>query len=253
METVDAPQVGQRYVVMCSWAEVPHLTPDVQAELLRSIPPHQREARAKGIPQLGSGVIYPVPEDDLRVRDFAVPSHFRRGYGMDTGWNWTVGVWGALDPDADVLYITGVYKRGDAPPSIHAEAFKSRGPWMKGVGDAAAINQQDGEQVVKTYRNLGLDLELPDKSVEAGLQDVWERMVSGRFKVFASCSGWFEEFRLYRRDDKGRIVKSNDHYMDASRYLVRSGIKRMTTGPAIAPKPVTAFQTAGSRNNGWMR
>jgi terminase large subunit-like protein len=243
---------GGRYVVMCAWSEVPHLTKAAQDELLRSIPPHQRDARSKGVPQLGSGVIYPVSEDDLRVKDFRIPSHWRRGYALDTGWNWTVSVWGAHDLEADVLYLTHVYKRGDAPPSIHADAIKARGAWMKGVGDAAAINQEDGEQVIAKYRGLGLDITLPDKAVEAGIQELWERMVSGRLKVMASCSGWFEEFRLYRRDDKGRIVKSNDHYMDATRYLARSGLKRMITEP-VDPTHTTRWQTPGAQKNGWMR
>jgi terminase large subunit-like protein len=244
---------GGRYVVMCSWSEVPHLTKAAQLELYKSIPPHQRAARSKGVPQLGSGVIYPVPEDELRVPDFKTPSHYRRGYALDTGWNWTVAVFGALDPDTDVLYITHVYKRAEAPPSLHAEAIKARGgSWMKGVGDSAQINQEDGEQVIAKYRGLGLDITLPDKAVEAGIQELWERMVSGRFKVMASCSGWFEEFRLYRRNEKGLVVKQNDHYMDATRYLGRSGIKRMQTAPVEKPTK-NVFMSPSSQNNGWMR
>lgn len=29
-----------------------------------------------------------------------------------------------------------------------------------------------------------------------------------------------EEYRLYRRDERGRVVKTNDHLMDAFRYAV---------------------------------
>ena len=42
--------------------------------------------------------------------------------------------------------------------------------------------------------------------------------------------GWFTEFRLYRRDDKGHVVKENDHYMDATRYL-ESRISQMRVKP----------------------
>jgi hypothetical protein len=34
---------------------------------------------------------------------------------------------------------------------------------------------------------------------------------------------FFNEYRLYRRDENGRIVKKHDHLMDVMRYLVRSG------------------------------
>ena len=30
---------------------------------------------------------------------------------------------------------------------------------------------------------------------------------------------------MYRRDEKGKIVKQNDHVLDATRYLVMSGLK----------------------------
>jgi hypothetical protein len=93
------------------------------------------------------------------------------------------------------------------------------------------MTQHDAEQLINVYRRGGLDLVLADKAVETGIQDVWELMSAGRFKVFAHCSAWFDEFRLYHRDETGRIVKANDHLMDATRYLVRSGLTRATTEP----------------------
>ncbi|NJM09329.1 MAG: hypothetical protein HC883_00055 [Bdellovibrionaceae bacterium] len=61
------------------------------------------------------------------------------------------------------------------------------------------------------------------------------RMTTGRFKVFQSCTNWLFEKRLYRRDEKGRIVKENDHAMDDSRYMVMSGLERMKTKPLDKP------------------
>jgi hypothetical protein len=53
-----------------------------------------------------------------------------------------------------------------------------------------------------------------------------ERMSSGRLKVFDTLQNWLTEFRIYRRDQKGRILKENDHLLDATRYLVMSGLAR---------------------------
>jgi hypothetical protein len=53
-----------------------------------------------------------------------------------------------------------------------------------------------------------------------------------RLRVFASLASWRDEFRLYRRDDKGIVVKAKDHLMDATRYLVMSGRDRMRCAPA---------------------
>jgi hypothetical protein len=73
----------------------PHLSAEQKAELWGSIPPYQRDARSKGIPQLGSGAIYPVPESEIVVDPFEIPLHWPRGYGLDVGWNRTAAIWGA--------------------------------------------------------------------------------------------------------------------------------------------------------------
>lgn len=55
-------------------------------------------------------------------------------------------------------------------------------------------------------------------SVEAGVYQLLERMLSGRFKVFSTCQAFLEEKRLYHRNDKGQIVKERDDIISAVRY-----------------------------------
>ena len=90
---------------------------------------------------------------------------------------------------------------------------------------SSGSNQADGKQLIKLYHEQGLHLRSADNTVEAGIQDMWQRLSTGRLKVFKSMRGWLSEFRMYRRDERGKIVKENDHLMDATRYMVRSGIK----------------------------
>lgn len=251
-ETVD-PASASKFIVMCDWDQVPHLSESQKARLLAEIPPSHRAARRAGVPMIGAGKIYPLLESDIKVPDFPIPPHWKRGFGMDAGGGAkpTAAVWGALDPVAQVLYLDSVYKREAAEPVIHAEAIKARGAWIPGVGDCAAliVTRHDAEQLIAVYKGLGLDLELPDKSVETGIQEVWELLSTGRMKVFASCTKWFEEFRLYSRNDKGAIVKKNDHLMDATRYLVRSGRERMKARPVPAAYDSSALASGPS---GWM-
>lgn len=218
---------GSKYVGMATWDDVPHLTKIQKEELWASIPPFQRDARSKGVPQLGSGAIYPVPESELIIPEFAIPEHWPRSYGMDVGWNRTAVVWGATNPDAGVTYLYSEYYRGQAEPIIHAEAIKARGD-MPGVIDPASRGraQTDGQQLLGMYRRHGLDITLANNAVESGLYTVWQTMSAGKLRVFPGLRNWLSEFRLYRRDEKGRVVKDNDHLMDATRYLVVSGLSR---------------------------
>lgn len=215
-----------KYVVMATWDDVPHLTDEDKKELWEAIPPHQRDARSKGIPQLGSGAIYPVPEDSIVVDDFELPIYWPRAYALDVGWRCTAALWGAWDRHSDVVYLYSAYKRGKAEPATHVDAIKGRGEWIPGVIDPASsgASQLDGRRLCDEYTQMGLNLAFAENAVEAGIHAVYRRLVSGRLKVFRSLVPWFEEYRLYRRDENGKIVKDNDHLMDCTRYLIMSGM-----------------------------
>ena len=235
------PREGEtsKFLVTATWDDAPHLTQKDKDELMESLPVHQRDARSKGIPSLGSGAIYPIAENDILIKPFEIPEYYPRAYGFDVGWNFTAALWGAWDREADILYLWSEYKRGKAEPPVHVAAIKSRGDWIPGVADPAAraSNQKDGTKLLEEYRALGLDLTQADNAVEAGIFDVYTRMVTGRLKVFNTLVAWLEEFRMYRRDKNGHVVKELDHLMDCVRYLVRSGPDVAAT--AIAKKPMT--------------
>lgn len=244
---------GQKAVITAGWDDVPHLSEDAKKALLDSIPPFQRDARSKGIPQLGAGAIYPIPESDILVDDFAIPDHWPRAYGMDVGWNRTAAIWAAWNRETDTVYLFNEHYRGQAEPSIHTQAIKARGDWIPGVIDPASRgrNQKDGQQLIQQYKDLGLNLEFAFNGVESGLYEVWQRLSTGRLKVFRSLSNWLMEYRLYRRDEKGQVVKTNDHIMDATRYLIMSGLERAIT----KPKPYEPDQdeySYGGTSGGWM-
>jgi phage terminase large subunit-like protein len=252
--TIQEKSEGSKFVVSATWDDAPHLSEEVKTELWNSIPPFQRDARSKGVPQLGAGAIFPVPESDFVVDDFPIPVHWPRVFGMDVGWNRTAVAFGAYDRDSDTIYLVSEHYRGQAEPSIHAEAIKSRGAWIPGVIDPASRGraQNDGRQLLQDYIDLGLNLEVAFNGVESGIYEVWQRLSTGRLKVFKSMSNWLYEFRLYRRDEKGHIVKQNDHLMDATRYLIMSGIERAKTKPSDEPVKEFVEYQYGQSSGGWM-
>ena len=195
--------------------------------------PHERDARTKGVPSLGAGAIYPVPEDDILVDPFEFPAWYRHSYALDVGWNRTAALWQAYSPEDDTSYLYAEYYRGQAEPAVHAAAIRARGEWIPGVIDPAARGrgQRDGEQLFNDYVQLGLTLTPANNAREAGIYQVWSRLSMGRLKVFRTLQNWRSEYRIYRRDEKGAIVKENDHLMDDTRYICMSGINVAAVRP----------------------
>ena len=217
---------GEQAFVMAGWDDVPHLSAEQKARMLANSEVNLKDARSKGIPSLGSGAIYPVPEDEIVVDDFEIPAHWPKAYGMDVGWNCTAAIFGAIDRESDIVYLYSEHYQGQQEPSTHVAGIQGRGAWIKGVIDPAARgrSQKDGSNLLDLYTQLGLTLVPAQNSVESGLFEVHQRLATGRLKVFRSMTSWLAEYRIYRRDERGHIVKKKDHAMDCTRYLVVSGL-----------------------------
>lgn len=224
--------------------------------MLDAMQPHMRDARSKGVPTMGAGVIYPVPESVVVCDPFDLPDFWPRAYGMDVGWNRTAAVWGAWDRHSDTVYAYSEHYMGQATPSAHADAIKSRGQWIWGAADPASRGraQRDGENLFDEYRSLGLNLITADNKVhgeEGGINAVYQRMVSGRLKIFSSCRNLISELRIYRRNDDGKIIKENDHAMDALRYLIMTGLKMGKTAPYLDDEDATYHTSTRNRSTGY--
>lgn len=231
------PQVTEsRYLVMAGWDDVPHLDERTKRELLASTPAHLRDARSKGIPVLGSGRIYPVAEESIKVPAFQIPAHWKRLVAIDFGWDHPfAAVWMALDPDTGIKYVTDVYRVREQTPIIHAASIKPRGAWIPVAWPHDGLQSEKGSGIIlkRQYEDQGLNM-LPHqaqfadentegettairRSVEAGLLGILDDMQTGKLKVFGHLNDWFEEYRMYHRKD-GKVVKVIDDLMDAMRY-----------------------------------
>lgn len=250
LEPSEAAREFKTYV-QAGWKHVPHLDDNETRALLATMPPHQVKARTEGEPTLGSGAIYPIPEEDITVPTRPIPPTWRRGYGMDVGWNRTAVVWGAEDPGSGAIELYDIHYRGHGEPPSHSLAIRARGEWMLGACDPAAMGASviDGRNAMDVYIGLGLQLTPAVNAVEAGLLQVWTRMVSGRLRVQAHLEPWFTEFRRYHRNEKGVIVKKNDHALDATRYLVMSASEILQ----IPPQPRRTSSHGGSSSeHAWL-
>lgn len=221
-----------KFYIQASWADNPHLRAEEKKAILRSLKPHEREAREKGIPSLGMGMVYPVLEESITCDPFEIPEYWPRVYGIDFGWSPspTALIFATLDPDNDILYFYDEYSATERTPEEHVFHITQQVPNFRklgGVYDPAGkiSSQKDGEDLVRLYRAQGIQwLSRADNRKEKGILEVLQRMKGGRLKIFKTLSKTLKEFRMYARDDQGIPKKHNDHLMDALRYVTLSGV-----------------------------
>ena len=252
LEPVNEAARAVKWYVQAGWKDVPHLDEEAKKEILAGTLPYQIKARTLGEPSLGQGAIYPIPEEEVLVDPFVIPDYWRRCSALDVGWNRTACLWMAEDPGSGQLILYDEHYQGMGEPPSHAEAIKARGAWIPCVMDPAGLgsSQIDGRQLIEIYRQLGLNISEAMNAVEAGITDCWQLLVGGRLKAFRSLQNWRREFSRYHRDDKGKVVKRDDHLMDCMRYAVMSG--RLVL--SVAPAPQTSYRPQTIKEpGGWMR
>ncbi len=241
-------------VVVMTIEDALHYTPEQRAAIIASYPAHERDARVKGIPSLGSGRVFPIAEDTIKVEAFPIPVHWAQICGIDFGWDHpSAAVRLAWDRDTDILYVIAAHRQKEQTPLMFAATVKPWGAWLPWAWphDGLQHDKGSGEALRDQYAAQGLAM-LPNRAthppaegeeegtggngVEAGVLDMLDRMQTGRLKVFSHLNDWFEEFRMYHRED-GKIVKLDDDLLSATRYA--SMMKRHAITKPAPSKPFT--------------
>ncbi|TGW06201.1 DNA packaging protein, partial [Mesorhizobium sp. M2D.F.Ca.ET.145.01.1.1] len=111
MPAVDDPGQDARVITSMTIDDAEHYTPEERAKIIASYPAHEREARSKGIPSLGSGLIFPVTEEEITCKPFTIPPIWPQIIGVDFGYDHPFGAARlAWDRDNDIVYVTAVYR-----------------------------------------------------------------------------------------------------------------------------------------------
>lgn len=221
-----------RAVVTMTIHDAGHISEEERARIIARYPEHEREARAMGVPILGSGVIFPIADSRILVPPFQIPRHWPGINGIDFGWDHpTAAAQLRWDRDNDIVYLVREHRLSKATPKQHVATIgdeRSWGnfPWAY-PHDGEVSDKGTGIALARQYKAAGLKMlgehatnADGSNSVEAAVLDMLERMNDGRWKVLDGlCPLWMEEKRLYHRED-GKIVKEFDDLVSASRYAM---------------------------------
>lgn len=244
--------------IQATLADAGHFSEADREMMIRGWPKHERDARARGIPTLGSGRVYPIDEDEIKCEPFQIPSHWVWLGGLDFGWDHpSAAVKIAWDRDSDCIYVTAAHRMREQTPAMFSASVKPWGHWLPWAWphDGLQHDKGSGEQLAAQYRVQGLQM-LPQRAtfedgsngLEAGIADLFDRMQTGRLKVFSHLKDWFEEFNLYHRKE-GLIVKKGEDLLSATRYAV---MMRRFAIVQNKPAPKPELSRVNLRPTGWM-
>jgi phage terminase large subunit-like protein len=226
-----------------------HYSEEEKRSIIASYPAHEREARTLGKPSVGEGRIFPIAREQIAVEPFVIPSHWVHILGMDIGGDHpTAFAWLVWDRDTDTLYLIATYRQGKKPDGTmtsvaeHAQAIKRWGgvdaygkqwipvAWPHDGSQIADRSGQNNGTYAQLYTEAGLNMlphlarfdDLPNgdpggHGLEAGVSELNDRMLSGRFKVFSHLGDFWEEFEMFHRVN-GRIIDKMDDVLSATRY-----------------------------------
>lgn len=215
-----------------NYLESTHMTPEQWRAKMMSYPPHEREMRMNGTPMRGDSRVYDtIGFDQISIPAMQVlPMHWPKIAAIDLGYNNFAYVLGMWDREADVVYILDAWIMQNKIPTMHAAKIKSQAiavpiAWPqdgdqhdKQGNQTKSLYKKEGLRMLETHaRYLGDD----GNSVEAGITDLLTRMQTGKLRVASHLVEFRREFNDYYRKD-GKIVKTEDHIMDALRYLIMS-------------------------------
>jgi phage terminase large subunit-like protein len=224
-----------QYMITATWDDAEHLDEATKEQLLSVYSPMEREMRSKGVPSLGSGVVFPISNEEITVDPFPIPDDWVKIIGIDLGFDHPNGaVTVTQDPATKVFYLIDEYSERKQTVPTHSIGIRAMGgdripcqfPHDAFKHDAGG----SGKQFIKLYEDQGVnalpmtfsnpptaDGKAGGNGVEYGLHWMLTKMQEGKLKVFSTLRKWLQEKDTYHRVD-GKLIKLNDDLQAASRY-----------------------------------
>ena len=233
---------SMREVLMTIWdaavSKGGHIPDEEIPGIIASFPANERETRAFGADLQGEGAVFDTPMVQVKERfdPATAPPYWPWMWGVDFRHSGSTSsghpfaaVLVCWDRDADVIHVVHCIRMLGLA-STHVATMKQHPMWLAPVawphdgGRGGSI--LDGATVAETYKKLGLNMRPTHAqfatggfTFENGIDDMQQRLASGRLRVAEHQYEWFDEYQGYHRE-KGLVVKVDDDLLSATRQAV---------------------------------
>lgn len=211
------------YLMTATWDDAPHILLAERRRIENSYPEHERDARVRGVPMLGSGRVFTEPEDNFLYDHVDFDESFARIKGIDFGIDHPAGfcelVW---DRDKDIIYLDKDGKKSNMQAEEHAAMINDHNPWVPVAWPHDGTTRDKGSGVELRHEYLKHGVKMLSKSarykndvgggqpIEPIIMHLKARISDGGFRVNRKCTSFREEYRFYHRKDGIISAKKDD-------------------------------------------
>jgi phage terminase large subunit-like protein len=219
-------------------SEAKHISPERREELAGSYSEAERETRLEGIPQLGTGPVFPVELLPAIIRPFrtdgdnpAIPTWARWLCGIDFGFDHPfAAVLIAWAHDSGQVWVIDSFRMERSSALYHVQRIHSMTGGLRlpiaWPHDGSTHDKGSGLTLKAQYKNFGANMLASHavnhgsgkNNLEPALEDMRELMFTGKLAIAPHNTELIEEIRHYHRDEDFRIVKQRDDLVSALRY-----------------------------------
>jgi phage terminase large subunit-like protein len=227
---------ADRSVHRIAGAEAKHLTPERREELASQYSEAERETRLEGIPQLGSGPVFPLELIPTLIKTFNpidLPSWARHTVGIDFGFDHPfAAVYIAWAHDTGNVWVIDSFRMQRSSALYHVQRIHEMTQGLRVPvaypHDGHTHDKGSGLLLAKQYKEFGANMMAghtvnhgtKQNNVEPALEEMRALMFADKLHIAGHNTELLEELRHYRRDEDYRIVKQQDDLVSTLRYAI---------------------------------
>ena len=162
--------------------------------------------------RLIGNTVFSTPEGAFVKDAVVVQSIWRRLAAIEMDTNTLGCLWAAHHLQTDTIYIYDEMLVPRGALAVHAEAIRKRGAWIPVLFDLEGKKRtlDEGANIAMHLNDLTVDMyEMPTDMREA-LDEIQNRLATGRLIVFGHLQAFLAQYRRYRRNEKHEIVEEDD-------------------------------------------
>jgi len=217
----------------------PLMTEKKWADFCKSVPPHERDMRLKGVPAMAGSIVYVEFNDaDHVIEPSELPDDMAYYAGLDVGMDHpTVWLLYGVDRDGRHYVVDEYVSRNQTPeqdvPGIKAILGKKKLTNGYTYVDPAAFHITKANQVsvAQQYKNAGLPVIASRRTSDVGemnqVYQIKEMLRCDELRVTTNCPQLIKEFHVwkYKRDRQNKPMTKdgfedrNNDALDALRYV----------------------------------